>query len=839
MERGDALKLLGLEAVDSLQQLKEICIQKNMDLKAMLAGAQDEQQKQMLREQAMKVQAAFKVLSSSIAQNDRNRLQSVTPSVSTQFTGWNLQGSDMKLDIQPGDELAKGRYCIKGILGKGNFGVVYQASDTLVDSQVAIKVFYPALLTARGLRNKLEEEVRTISRLDHPHITNVYGLAADSRYTLLSMELLQGTTLRKKLDTGQHYGVEETVDMLKQLGAALNEAHKVMLHRAIRPENIWVSMNGSVKLMDFGISTFMGSAQVSRMAANKRSRFYMAPEFVKDFRQASEQSDVYSLGVLACELLSGENTPASFRKIHILNKEVPRQLSQVIAKATSANPSLRHTSIKAFIEDLASKPQQVSRGKPVLIGMVAITVLLAGVGMSVRYSGVDYQAWLPEDEAVVKQRQAQVTQLRSEAANLLKDIEQRDTDYKKQLLELKDKVHELKEQSGKRDKEKLAQAERQYDDTQRLYDSSKRFIFQSRGLLQLNSQEAEADVLISDGEYIAASKLLEKVKTGYAERLQYLDEIKPMLSVKDAALLQQKKWQALLKRIGMEETKTNTLQAIFEKAGRLENSDDLHGAKAAYEQALNSLKELQDGSSTLPFMNDVQQKRQSYKLTRSNEIKASQPEMVTIPAGVLRIRTKAGERSIRIRRFAMSKFEITFAQYDVYTRQTDQLLIHDQGWGRGQRPVINVSWYDAMAYADWLSKQTGKRYRLPTEAEWEYAAKAGRDTAYAWGDYLIRNRANCMGCGSRWDNIKSSRVGQFRANLYGLHDMHGNVYEWTRDCWRDGKAYLGPEQGKCDFRVMRGGSLYDEPEYLRSDSRDAGAADTGRDYIGFRLVRDL
>ena len=127
--------------------------------------------------------------------------------------------------------------------------------------------------------------------------------------------------------------------------------------------------------------------------------------------------------------------------------------------------------------------------------------------------------------------------------------------------------------------------------------------------------------------------------------------------------------------------------------------------------------------------------------------------------------------------------------------------------------MINVNWHDAKAYAAWLSKQTGKRYRLPSESKWEYAARAGRETAYSWGDEIGVNRANCDGCGSEWDDTQTSPVGSFEPNGFGLYDMHGNVYEWVEDRCHgnyegapsDGRAWTSG--GDDRHRVARGGSL--------------------------------
>ncbi len=173
-----------------------------------------------------------------------------------------------------------------------------------------------------------------------------------------------------------------------------------------------------------------------------------------------------------------------------------------------------------------------------------------------------------------------------------------------------------------------------------------------------------------------------------------------------------------------------------------------------------------------------------------------EPEMVVIPAGRFRMGCLSGARAmmdyakpvheVTIESFALSKYEVTFAEYDRFTAATGRDRAWDRGWGRGRRPVIYVSWEDAVAYTEWLSAHTGERYRLPSEAEWEYAARAGSGTVYSWGDE-IGNGAGPIadGCGSQWDNKKTAPVGSFGANAWGLHDMHGNLWEWVQDCWHD------------------------------------------------------
>ena len=200
---------------------------------------------------------------------------------------------------------------------------------------------------------------------------------------------------------------------------------------------------------------------------------------------------------------------------------------------------------------------------------------------------------------------------------------------------------------------------------------------------------------------------------------------------------------------------------------------------------------------------------------------------------------------VRVESFELSKYEVTFEEYDRFTDATGRQPAGDQGWGRGRRPVINVSWEDSVAYTEWLSEKTGGRYRLPSEAEWEYAARAGSTTKYSWGNEIGHNRANCGGCGRQWSSkSKTAPVDAFSPNGWGLHDMHGNVSEWVQDCWND--SYRGApmdgsawETGHCGFRVLRGGSWFNNPGFLRSATRLGGTTRKRYHFVGFRVARTL
>ncbi|MDM8563504.1 formylglycine-generating enzyme family protein, partial [Candidatus Marithioploca araucensis] len=224
------------------------------------------------------------------------------------------------------------------------------------------------------------------------------------------------------------------------------------------------------------------------------------------------------------------------------------------------------------------------------------------------------------------------------------------------------------------------------------------------------------------------------------------------------------------------------------------------------------------------------------------------PEMVVIPAGQFRMgdvqeggyKDEQPVHWTSVNHFAMGRYEVTFEEYDHFAEATGREKPDDQDCGRGKRPVMNVSWYDANAYAAWLSEQTGKQYRLPTETEWEYAARANTESQYWWDNEIGIKRANCDGWQSQWDNKKTAPVGSFSANAFGLYDTVGNLWEWT--CSKYESQYTGKEE-ECinddnnqSDRVIRGGSLFNKPRDVRTANRNWIRPSVRYYGYGFRLV---
>jgi formylglycine-generating enzyme required for sulfatase activity len=187
--------------------------------------------------------------------------------------------------------------------------------------------------------------------------------------------------------------------------------------------------------------------------------------------------------------------------------------------------------------------------------------------------------------------------------------------------------------------------------------------------------------------------------------------------------------------------------------------------------------------------------------------------------------------------------EVTFEEYDRFVRATGGRFPNDFGWGRGRRPVVDVNWSEAVEYAEWLSAETGRPYRLPSEAEWEYAAAAGQRTPYWWGFQVEKGRAVCFDCGTLWDNRSTAPAGTFDPNPLGLYDTAGNAMEWVADCYHPN--YVGaPADGSawgadnCRYRVARGGAFNKPARSMGSTVRHRFDPGTRLNMLGFRLARD-
>ena len=344
-----------------------------------------------------------------------------------------------------------------------------------------------------------------------------------------------------------------------------------------------------------------------------------------------------------------------------------------------------------------------------------------------------------------------------------------------------------------------------------------------------NAWEKYLDVLDIESDHAAAKEGQERVKERYMELF-------------DTALAE-KNFD------GAEEHLSNMRHTYPPRAPALEELDQRLAAERAEAEKIQRLA----AENRQVEEQRLQRRQLGYQFQDCPEC----PKMVTVPAGSFMMGSQQGEKDARSyelpqhevtieQPFAVGIYEVTFAEWDACANAGDckGYFPNDEGWSRGQRPVINVDWKNAQLYVQWLSAKTGATYRLLSEAEWEYVARAGTTTRYHFGDQLADDQAN-YNVASFARKPKTTEVGSFAANAFGLHDVHGNVAEWVQDCWNDsykeapadGSAWT--KKGNCDKRVRRGGAWKHESAHLRSASRFGLKATDREKFLGFRVARDL
>jgi len=228
------------------------------------------------------------------------------------------------------------------------------------------------------------------------------------------------------------------------------------------------------------------------------------------------------------------------------------------------------------------------------------------------------------------------------------------------------------------------------------------------------------------------------------------------------------------------------------------------------------------------------------------------PTMIKVPAGRFRMGGASSivspdevpRHEVNISSFMVSVYEVTFAEYYRFASATGRKKPSSNGWDIKVHPVVDVSWDDALAYTRWLSKQTGMRYRLLSEAEWEYVARSGTTTSFWWGIKAGAGNAHCFDCKSDFSTSKPAKVGTYKPNAFGVYDTAGNLFEWVHDCYHrnyqdaptDGSVWEG---GDCDVRVVRGGSYGSPASSMRVENRDKFKSGKGQYNVGIRVARDL
>ena len=823
-----------------------------------------------------------------------------------------------------------GHYRIISLLGRGGMADVYRAEDERLGREVALKAVPPEFARDPERVERFEREVRAAARLTHPNIVTVYEFGQRAGQHFYTMALMPGGDLKARIRAHPDgMPPEEARAVAAAMARALDYAHRQgFVHRDVKPENILFAEDGVAQLTDFGIARAMSSG--TRMTATGMSigsPHYMSPEQARG-KEVDGRSDLYSLGVVLYEMLTGrvpfdaaDTLAVAYAHVNDPVPELPpaqQEWQPVVDRLLAKSPDDRFGSAGELAEGLASdgvprapatrvmptgrdlsspaRPQEpatrlADAPNPQRKTLVAVA---GGALLALAVVGIGYVALRDgarEDSrtsnggggnAVMQTALAPETVLGGGAllvvettppgAEVLVDgvlvgetlLERFDIRAGVREVTLRHPYYETESVAG-----------RNFEDGVVL--RVERVLTRGTGRLTVTATPSDAWIEL-DGQRVTERTpvTLDDVPAGMVR----LRVGAPKHQVLELEVEVPKDGLARLER-RLSPIPHGSLTLDLEPSDATVTLPD---TEFQYEPGL-SLPEgvhrvivrrdgYRDGERTVEIEGEtwvriaLETTKVPGDVFRDDLATGGEgPDMVVIPRGRFRMGCLNGRcdsdevpvRDVRIGySFAMSKYEVTFAHWEACVADggCEDYRPDDRGWGRGNHPVINVSWNDAQSYAAWLSRETEETYRLPSEAEWEYAARAGTVTVYYFGNNtsdlcqwgngadLTAEEPGSGVFNCRDGHVYTAPVGSFGTNGFGLHDMHGNVEEWVEDCGNTsyeeapsaGDAWL---LGNCEERVRRGGSWWGLGRNLRASSRVRDYAESRNQYTGFRVVRTL
>lgn len=676
------------------------------------------------------------------------------------------------------------RYRLERLIAHGGMGQVWQATDLAThaelghSAQVALKILPPHLTQAASHAKLLIQEATRARRLAHEHIVRVYEWAQDpatSSYFII-MEYLEGEDLDAVLARESRLPLDRVLALLDPVAGALDYAwgkHR-LVHRDIKPGNVFVTRKGEVKLLDFGIAArarASGAMSPLDAPATSGTAGYRAPEAALEGRVPEPTLDVFAVAVMIHQLLTGVLPGAP-------GGQVPETLGarqwEVLRGGFASDPAQRPATVHALLD-----------------------AIRAAAGPSAE-------------------------ELAAQAA--VRQVEQE---------------KEARELAARRQREAEAAAA-----VQARLDEQRR--------VQLREQQRRERAAAEEARLARKELLRQQLLAKRDEEVAKAQAAKEEAARKAAQARATAAYIAQQKKAREEETARAAAQAASAPAEPAPGVPTPMPAPAVDAGAILRDPFLEGGGSGPAMV-----------LIEAGRFEMGSPEherRIAMAAGSQKnwIARETPQHWVGIERpFAMGRYPVTVGEWRAFAQASGWQQHGEVNWESpgfpqtDMHPVVGVTWFDALQYVAWLSEATGKRYRLPSEAEWEYACRAGSKTAFNVGDTISTEQANFDGSftyngGPRGEfRHGTTPVDSFAPNTWGLHDMHGNVWEWVQDVVHDnyegaphdGSAWeLGGDQVR---RILRGGSWLYNPRYLRSALRNGFSAVLSNDIVGFRVVREL
>jgi formylglycine-generating enzyme required for sulfatase activity/tRNA A-37 threonylcarbamoyl transferase component Bud32 len=771
-----------------------------------------------------------------------------------------------------------GRYQILKILGSGGFGEVYLGHDPHIRRDVAIKVFHPkdenliAFATSSVdeglaiLRQRFVDEAHILANLEEAqYVINVldFGELEDGSpwYTmpyltnslanLIGKDVFDVLAIDELEEDDKPRAVELTsaIKYITQITEGLAAAHaKRLVHRDIKPANILLTDSDQVRIADFGIAKAPDGQQSTVSHLGMGSRNYMAPEQRESAKHVEASADIYSIGVLAYRLLTGRLPTGRYADPNVYQQGLSPALNTLLLACLSEDRNQRPANATQLLAQLSkAKTQAITNDDATSATMVegpSAKLRDEVVPLKNRIKALLLQhGEMPTNSKAELMALAAIAEVDDDGIKaLIKEVSQ---DHKKEIIPKRNFIKHLDKQ-----------------------------IAENPGGIP----EAELAALVTAGASVGFDKhfIQRRFTTAHPKQdniqvVSGANQVKQQLSSEPTSAKSQTdrtddNEEPQKHKKGSKGLAIFFILFIF---GLLIYAINIPKPNKQNTGAIWSTVPKSDiKQSSTPNSKPVQGQAEE-ELAAQTRIAQEQAaleklagKLVKIPSGSFQMGSNesADEKpihTVNVSSFTMQEAEVTKGQFAAFIADTgynagNECYVYKDKWvneaGKNWRnpgfsqtdkdPVVCVNWNDVQAYIKWLNKQTGKRFRLPSEAEWEYAARAGSSTKYSWGNSISKSQAKYANASGKPAAVKS-----YAPNGFGLYDMHGNVYEWVQDCYHD--SYSGaPSNGNArtscnsDYFVLRGGSFSDGAGDLRSAGRILNSAGSRYYCNGFRLVQD-
>lgn len=783
-------------------------------------------------------------------------------------------------------------------INQGGMSTVYLAIQISVGRVVALKVMNPQLNNDPAFSERFQREATIVGQLSHPNIVAIYDIGRHEDLNYIAMDYLPNGSVHDKMSTG--LSGEEVLRITREIASALDHAHeKGYIHRDIKPENILFRADNSAVLSDFGVARGLAvNSRMTHVGTVVGTPHYMSPEQTKG-NSVDGRSDLYSLGIVFYEMLTGtlpyqgdEAVTIALKHISAPIPKLPMQYlayQKILEKLLTKDPEQRFQrgrDLIAAIEELEKNyraPNTTTTHHADLTVMNLAVALISATYNAVRWRWHKIRAlrWNPS-RGFYQRPSTKITEIFFNEQYSAAHTQRADVDtqvhkiFSKKNASLAtlgiavsvvvlgwcgfsiwfSKTPRVIENTSVVGKLALATAE--------MFSQSPQV---TSPTAEVVATDLSSSAQSSNDSTATMATVLSSTQTNAVSSEATLAPIdmanEPAIISADQLTNASSSAAAITYALTVKTTPAQARVRILNIPDRYQPGIQLPAGRYQIEVS-------QSGYDTQRTWIDIvdQDLAPAFSLTESlapgdeissqvvASIKSRGPEMISIPTGSFFMGNKDDPQAMPVHKvtinkpFAMSKYEITFDDYDMFAQATNRTLPEDNRWGRDNRPVINVSFEDARAYANWLSKTTGKKYRLPTESEWEYVARAETTSLFWWGDNLSEaaGRANCRrGCNSKFSGLfgaKTAPVGSYPANGFGIYDTAGNVSEWVEDCFAEGYT-LHPKNGQamviksCDAHVVRGGSAKDNAERLANHLRNHYRTEIFDAHLGFRVVMEL